>query len=69
MRDHKDITEWATMPTLMLPAGFCRPLGADECLAKAEENERLLEACVDPQTSRYLRREIKGWRRLAAARA
>lgn len=69
MRDHKDITDYASLPTLRLPAGSGRPLTAAECREQLAECQEGLVGCIDPETISYLRSEIAGWERLARERS
>lgn len=68
MRDHKDITDYASLPTYKLP-GKARKMTADECIAKAEECEARVEMWVTVRDRAHERKQAAGWRRLAAERA
>jgi hypothetical protein len=54
---------------LKLPSSMVHVLTSAECEAKAVETEARLAECINPKLRRYLTRELKGWRRLAAERA
>lgn len=68
MNDHKDITNYAAVPTLVLPPGSCRPLTPAECYAYANYYEARAELWCDPRARASDLKESRGFRQRAAER-
>lgn len=70
MPDHKDLTNYGALPTFKMPPGSCRKLTSAECEAKAAETLADITngRYADARDLRFLKRELRGWHRLAAER-